>query len=321
MNELLGLCSGSFSEESKKKSESELDVQELLGLCSGKFYGVTNSKASAGSQDNMNELLGLCSGQFTNENRLNAGVESQDTSKLDMFDSKTNISDRSESSKKDQMLMNEMLRNCSGQLSSLGNSRNSGNKESESYISSALSETRKRNPKSKQGLSAMFENMKNDENSMSDVLALCSGKVFSYLFCYRREIISKLQPAVCNPFEELPGYITTFISNILSPSLYCFIISHIHNLHAGSFSDTRKEQMGENMTLDEHGSDVELDNSENDNNCDVDNDSEKEMFSEDEEQPESDADEKQDDSDDEMIIQNMIKKSKKYDITYGKNVQ
>ena len=249
MSELLGLCSGTFSDE-PKKSESQQDMSELLGLCSGKFSGASNAKTTTESQDNMNELLGLCSGRFTDEktnsksesklfglcsgtfgkestqlkstsktenrnellglcsgkfnNETKFESESQDMNELlglcsgkfgdtqrndstiksqnssDLFDLNTNISLQSESTKKDQMIMNEMLRESSGQFNSVGSTVNSGNEksaESESGIFSELGENAKRKPKSKQGLLAIFENMKDDENSMDDVVALCSGKL------------------------------------------------------------------------------------------------------------------------------------------------
>jgi hypothetical protein len=247
MSELLGLCSGTFSDEPKKKSENQHDMGELLGLCSGNFSDASNTKPAKESQDNMNELLGLCSGRFTDEKKTNSESESKNMSELlglcsgkfgnestvsksngllglcsgkfnnetkskstsesqdmsellglcsgkfddtqkadsrsrtqsssDLFDSKTNVSLQSESSKKDQLLMNELLRESSGRFNSVGSTKNSVNEKSgvsESGIFSQLGVKRK--PKSKQGLSAMFENM-GDEESMDDVVALCSGKL------------------------------------------------------------------------------------------------------------------------------------------------
>jgi hypothetical protein len=248
MSELLGLCSGTFSDGPKKKSENQHDMGELLGLCSGNFSDASNTKPAKESQDNMNELLGLCSGRFTDEKKTNSESESQNMSELlglcsgkfgnentvsksngllglcsgkfnnetksnstsesqdmnellglcsgkfdgtqkadsrsrtqsssDLFDSKTNVSLQSESSKKDQLLMNELLRESSGRFNSVGSTKNSVNEksgESESGIFSQLGVKRK--PKSKQGLSAMFENMGDDESSMDDVVALCSGRL------------------------------------------------------------------------------------------------------------------------------------------------
>jgi hypothetical protein len=203
MNELLGLCSGSFTDK-KKNSESD-NMSELLGLCSGTFGNKesTQSKSTSETQ-NMNELLGLCSGKFNDAKKTTSESESQDMNELlglcsgkfdatqktdptfksqnsnDLFDSTTNISVESESTKKDQLIMNEMLRESSGQFNSVGSTVNSGNEKSvelKNGIFSELGENARKKPKSKQGLSAMFDRMKDDASSMDDVLALCSGKL------------------------------------------------------------------------------------------------------------------------------------------------
>ena len=154
MNELLGLCSGTFSDTDQIKqnqSNQESNMTELLGLCSGKFTekktqenepGFTFQKGSSfriGSmedknKDDMNELLGLCSGRFTGQSSNSEDSTKKDTGKS--MESK------------------------------------------ESGIFSAQEKTSKKS-RSKQGLSAMFDAMA-DENDTSgpnieDAVALCSG--------------------------------------------------------------------------------------------------------------------------------------------------
>lgn len=104
-NGLLNLKSSSSKKESKKqtlfedtqihKAESQSSMEELLGLCSGQFtetQGKDESAASqpgsfsqvsqrAGTQANMDELLNLCSGTFTEIN-----AKSQMTSTMKMLD-------------------------------------------------------------------------------------------------------------------------------------------------------------------------------------------------------------------------------------------
>ena len=216
MSELLGLCSGSFSNEPKKQTEQSMS--ELLGLCSGQFF---DTKPTSESQDNMNELLGLCSGKFTTE-RKNSESDNQNMSELlglcsrkfgnnsteakcasetqninepiglcsddtlqvvdstsktenssELFDSKENISCQSESSKKDQMIMNELLRKSSDQFNSVGSIKECGNEKSEE--SGQLNGDVKKKRQPKQGLFGIFENMTDEEGSMDDVIALCSG--------------------------------------------------------------------------------------------------------------------------------------------------
>ncbi len=82
MDELLGLCSGQFTEKEKPRRISSTQIlgtqenmDELLGLCSGQFTGKVGSTQKRGNgglmtstqatQGNMDELLGLCSGQFS----------------------------------------------------------------------------------------------------------------------------------------------------------------------------------------------------------------------------------------------------------------
>lgn len=116
MKELLGLCSGRFSdsednrapkntepqdkakEHTKEHTQNEqFNMNELLGLCSGRFSDSEDSRtakttetqdiakkgqegAAFGTQ-NMNELLGLCSGRFTGDEIENEGDVSQSKGK------------------------------------------------------------------------------------------------------------------------------------------------------------------------------------------------------------------------------------------------
>ena len=197
MNELLGLCSGKFTNEKKANSESQ-NMSDLLGLCSGTFSD--KNAASKSETQNMNELVGLCSGEFNEKKRTDSTSESQNMDELlglcsgkfddkhsmsktqttsDLLDSKTNTGLQSESREKGKMIMNGLLRMCSGQSPGVSSTKNSGNEKSaESGIFSALSENEKRKPKSKQGLSAMFEKVRDEESSMDDVINLCSGLCF-----------------------------------------------------------------------------------------------------------------------------------------------
>lgn len=176
MNELIGLCSGKFTDERRGNSASESENRtESLGLCSGKFGDENPELTTMSETQNMNELLDLCSGKFTDKKNEEFLSEERERGR---FERSSNISAQSESTRKDQKIMNELLRPCSGHFSNIGSADNSGNDltgDGKSGVISELDKNNKRVSKSKQGLSAMFENMVDDEDNMHDVVALCSG--------------------------------------------------------------------------------------------------------------------------------------------------
>lgn len=140
----------------EKVNEEKRNMSELLGLCSGTFTDQPKPKSDeANLERNMSELLGLCSGKFPDQAATKSNFSSQNGSKNHM---------------------SELLGLCSGRFSGLENSKDGETKsESESGIFSAPEQTKERKSRSKQGLSALFDAIA-EQNNFDDVVALCSGK-------------------------------------------------------------------------------------------------------------------------------------------------
>ena len=150
-------------------------MSELLGLCSGTFTGTDQPKMKsdeANLERNMSELLGLCSGKFTDQAAMKSNFSSQNGNGNEI---------------KEDRNMSELLGLCSGRFSGLENSKDGETKsESESGIFSATEQTKERKSRSKQGLSAMFDAIA-EQNNFDDVVALCSGENTVISYCLNHQ--------------------------------------------------------------------------------------------------------------------------------------
>lgn len=153
----------------EKVNGEKSNMSELLGLCSGTFTNQPKTKSDEANRErNMSELLGLCSGKFTDQAAMKSSISSQNGNGNEI---------------KEDRNMSELLGLCSGRFSGLENSKDVETKsESESGIFSATEQTKERKSRSKQGLSAMFDAIA-EQNNFDDVVALCSGKNTGISYC------------------------------------------------------------------------------------------------------------------------------------------
>lgn len=213
MIELLGLCKGASEENGCKKNgkndpneadsssngESQYSMRELLGLCSGKFTNESNENGIESEMDcqHVNELSRLSSGSFldTSERKHSLSLDderskgcegkekllvddseqfertkdiyafSRSSNSGDLFESNVCVQGDSTLIEKREII--DPVRECSGQdnKGSVGNLRNGG--------TIALNDGSK---KGRRGLFELFDKV-DDSIETDDVLALCSGKV------------------------------------------------------------------------------------------------------------------------------------------------